>query len=262
EKRRHQFPHDLIREVVLADLSAARRALLHEQVAQALEQEESDRHFEQLAYHYTQAERAEKSVVYLERAGDQAIARHAYADAAAYYREAVGQLERMGRPLEAARLQVPFGAALRLLSRYDEALDALDCAVATYRRAADVDGLGRVALEISQVHLYRRTAHDGLVWLEPVTAELRQRGPSRGLARLYFCLASLSGVTGDYRRELEAIEQARACAPDIYASSDEGGWWREEHAATLFMLGRLEEAAFLLEDSLAVTSEGPRIEAL
>src|SRR5262249_46693035 len=29
EKRRHQFPHDLIREVVLADLSAARRALLH-----------------------------------------------------------------------------------------------------------------------------------------------------------------------------------------------------------------------------------------
>src|SRR5262249_6143180 len=128
--------------------------------------------------------------------------------------------------------------------------------------AVEVDGLGQVVLEISQVHLHRRSAHEGLVWLEPVIAELRQHGPSPGLARLYFCLASLSGVTGDYQRELAAIEQAKAYAPDLYASADEGGWWREEHAATLFMLGRLDEAAVLLEDALAVTSERPRMEAL
>src|SRR5262249_33690461 len=43
---------------------------------------------------------------------------------------------------------------------------------------------------------------------------------------------------------------------------DEGGWWREEHAATLFMVGRLDEAALLLEGFLSVTSARPRLEAL
>src|SRR5262249_34015125 len=113
-----------------------------------------------------------------------------------------------------------------------------------------------------RLHLHRRTAREGLIWLESVTADLTRRGHSPGWPRLYFCIASLHGVRGDYHQELEAIEQAKACAPDIYASADEGGWWREEHAATLFMLGRLEEAALLLKEFLAITSEVPRIEAL
>src|SRR5262249_56632107 len=142
------------------------------------------------------------------------------------YAEAAGQLEQVGRPLDAARVRVRLGAALRLLSRYEEALDALDQAFNTYRCAVEVDGLGQVVLEISQVHLHRRSAHEGLVWLDPVIAELHPHGPSPGLARLYFCLACLRGLRGDYQQELEAIEQARAYAPDIYAGADEGGWWR------------------------------------
>jgi predicted ATPase len=53
----YQFAHDVIREVIEADVGAARRAKLHRRMAEALEGLPGERPVERLAYH-TQPQRA------------------------------------------------------------------------------------------------------------------------------------------------------------------------------------------------------------
>jgi predicted ATPase len=73
----YQFPHDLIREVVEDNLSWARRTHLHWQIAEAVEQGPVVVPIGQIAYHYGRAGNWEKAGMYLERAGDHALALHA-----------------------------------------------------------------------------------------------------------------------------------------------------------------------------------------
>ncbi|HEX6818884.1 MAG TPA: AAA family ATPase, partial [Ktedonobacterales bacterium] len=85
DSQTYRFVHDVIREVVEADLGRARRQLLHRKVAEALEQR-GEHELEQLAYHYEQAGENAKALVYLERVGDRAIERYAAAEAEHIYR--------------------------------------------------------------------------------------------------------------------------------------------------------------------------------
>jgi len=82
----YQFTHDLIREVVLADLGTARRTLLHRRVAEVLEATVPTPAVTVLAHHYAQSDEQDKAILYLERAGDAARTRYAQTEAASSYR--------------------------------------------------------------------------------------------------------------------------------------------------------------------------------
>ena len=72
---RYDFSHDLIRSVVYADLSQARRQIMHTQLGDALEQVyagQLDQVVEWLAHHYHHGYRPGKALVYLQQAGQQA----------------------------------------------------------------------------------------------------------------------------------------------------------------------------------------------
>ena len=56
EPTAYRFAHDLIREVVEADLSAGRRMLLHRDIARALAAMPGEPPVEEVAYHYAQTE--------------------------------------------------------------------------------------------------------------------------------------------------------------------------------------------------------------
>src|SRR5262249_45303380 len=84
----YQFAHDVIREVVETDLGAARRAVLHRRVAQALEAQPGAAPPERVAYHYARSDARDKAALYLERAGDQAREQYANSAAEAFYRDA------------------------------------------------------------------------------------------------------------------------------------------------------------------------------
>src|SRR5207248_2605439 len=57
----YAFAHDVIREVVEADVSAARRAVLHQRVATALERDPSGASPELLAYHHARGGAPDKA---------------------------------------------------------------------------------------------------------------------------------------------------------------------------------------------------------
>jgi tetratricopeptide (TPR) repeat protein len=102
----YQFAHDVIREVVEADLGAARRTALHRRVAAALEQGSGEPPVAELAYHYTEGGAWEKALDYLVLAGDKAVAAYANQDALDFYARALTVCEKLGDAVLATAVSV------------------------------------------------------------------------------------------------------------------------------------------------------------
>jgi DNA-binding SARP family transcriptional activator/tetratricopeptide (TPR) repeat protein len=132
----YDFSHDKLRVLVYAEISLARRRLLHRRVAEGL----ADRarrgplaggaaHLgaaaSQIAYHYQQAGRDADAAEYFLLAGEHARALYANAEALAHFRSALA----LGHPA-AAGLHEAIGDLLTLGGLYDGALTSFERAAA------------------------------------------------------------------------------------------------------------------------------------
>jgi transcriptional regulator with XRE-family HTH domain/tetratricopeptide (TPR) repeat protein len=210
----YRFRHDLVREVVEADLTSARRALLHRRVAEALEAGPAEPAAEVLAYHYVRGGPTEKAVRYLEAAGDHALAQRALSAAAAYYRELVERLGSLSRPLGAARVREKWAEVLRLATQYDAALAVLEEATAAYRAAGDREGVARSVAAIGFIYAVLGTGRceEGLKRVQVTLAGLDEGTPSHGLAALYRMFAWLADAVGRHREAVTVAERAEELA--------------------------------------------------
>ncbi|GAC1434667.1 MAG: hypothetical protein NVSMB65_08680 [Chloroflexota bacterium] len=119
----YQFAHDVIREVVEADLGAARRTLLHRRIAALLEQQ-GDPPLEALAYHYARTGERPAAAHWLERAGDRAAAGFANAAALEHYAAARAHLLAMGTDAAGvSRLDEKLGDLHLLMGDFPQAQD-------------------------------------------------------------------------------------------------------------------------------------------
>jgi tetratricopeptide (TPR) repeat protein/transcriptional regulator with XRE-family HTH domain len=121
----YRFAHDVIREVVEADVGTAQRAMLHRQVAMALERM-PDTAAEVVAYHYAQTGELGQAARWLERAGDEARARFAHAAALAHYQAAKERLGSGRQAVRAAsRLEEKLGEVQLITGAYPQAREAI-----------------------------------------------------------------------------------------------------------------------------------------
>jgi tetratricopeptide (TPR) repeat protein len=255
----YQFVHDVIREVVEADLGAARCRVVHRQVAEVLEQSPGESPVELLAYHYARSDVVDKAVLYVEQAGDRAQTANAHTSAAAYYRELLRLLEERGGSGDADRARVArgwenLGGVLKSLARYDEALTALERSAALYGRQGDIDGAGRVVARIGRVHVLRGMPDEGFTRVRPVVEILASSGLSPSLAGLYAAMAELHDHVGRYEAQLDAAQRAVESASAVHdtrglaeANATRGG-------ALTFLL-RFDEALSALREA-AQLAEG------
>src|SRR4029077_16696692 len=92
---RFQFSHELIRQAVISELSAARRQRLHLDAADAIERvypTTLEDHAEDLAHHLWQAGKSadtERTIRYLQKAGEKAVQRSANLEAIDHFRKAL-----------------------------------------------------------------------------------------------------------------------------------------------------------------------------
>jgi tetratricopeptide (TPR) repeat protein len=96
-----RFTHNLIRETLYAGLTASKRVRLHGAVAEALEEiyGEASEHLAELAHHFAQASpegRAHKALDYALKAGNEAMRRLAYEQAAELFQLALEMDEQLG----------------------------------------------------------------------------------------------------------------------------------------------------------------------
>jgi tetratricopeptide (TPR) repeat protein len=266
EHDRYLFAHDVIREVVEADLGMARRKFLHRRIAEVLERQPDERPVELLAFHYERGGAQDKAVLYLEQAGDRAQAQYAHAAAESFYAAAVEVWERLGRSLEAARVRVKAAAALRLMARYDASQAALERAAAAFRAGGDHAQLIQVVAEIGRNYHYRGRHDEGLRWLEPQVTALETATtpefPRLALASLYQALGTLYGTLG---RCTEALAMT-ARSVDLIREVDAGTVLATalyRHAFSLMdIVGRIEDMQDAATEAARVAEAAGDLNAL
>jgi tetratricopeptide (TPR) repeat protein len=247
----YTFAHDVIREVVEADVGAARRALLHRRVAEALEGDSGGASPELLAYHYARGGVPDKAVVYLELAGDRAWAQRAQGAAETHYREVLDRLVTLGRTQDAVRVREKLGRVLHGAGRCDAALPLLQEAAEAFRAAGDWESVVRVTAWMGRAHAVRGTVHEGIALITALLERLDRGGTKTPLAALYEALAVLMFTAGRYAESLVAGERAVELAR---ASGDDATLVRAElgRANSVQLLGRLGDALRAYQDVLAL----------
>jgi tetratricopeptide (TPR) repeat protein/transcriptional regulator with XRE-family HTH domain len=249
----YAFAHDLVREVIAYDISTVRRALLHRQIAETLEQEPHAPP-ELLAHHYSRSDNQEKAIAYLEKAGDQARARFAHAEAAGYYRELVERFEALGQRREAARVREQLASVLAMLGRYEDAQAALEPATRAYQAERDIEGHLRAVAQEAFLYARRGLPAEGRVLLDSVLPSAERLPPSPALSSLYAALSWLCYADKSYADQLRASERGVSIAQAV---GDEGTLLdaEVEWSAALWMTGRLDEAERVIVERVLPVAE-------
>jgi transcriptional regulator with XRE-family HTH domain/tetratricopeptide (TPR) repeat protein len=250
----YRFTHDLIQEAILADLTAARRAELHRQVARALEAAPGEAQVERLAYHFAQGGEPERAVTYLERAAERARARQAYSEAADLQAVLAGTLDAIGQPARAAAIREVQGQILKLAARYDAALAAYDRAAQTYRALDDPEGYARATAHYARMHINRGTPEAGLARLQALLDPLGARLSAGARANVLMALGVICDACGRYGEALTAAERAVPLADAAYDRRLRGQA-RRLRGNMLNMLGRAAEGTVALIEALPLLEE-------
>ncbi|HEX2233175.1 MAG TPA: BTAD domain-containing putative transcriptional regulator [Thermoleophilaceae bacterium] len=220
ERSRFRFSHALVREVLYEGLSAANRARLHLQVAEALE----DLHagdlaprLAELAHHFCEANPFlpdPRAAGYARRAAERAADLLAYEEAARLFRMAYESLVAGAEPEERCELLLSQGEVLSRAGDMKPARDVFLEAADLARRSGLSEGLARAALGYGGRFVWARAAGDRRMvpLMEEALAALGE-GDSPLRARL---LARLSGALRDEpsparrdRLSEQAVEVAR-----------------------------------------------------
>jgi tetratricopeptide (TPR) repeat protein/transcriptional regulator with XRE-family HTH domain len=247
----YQFAHDLIHDVVLADLGGRRRKVFHQRIAEALEYQSGAAPVEQLAYHFTRAGNEVKAAFYLELAGKRAEQLHAPAEAEGYYRALVPLLERLERPATIAEICERWGKVLHTLARYDEALEVCERVVHLAEALGDQEQMWRALSEIGKSHVRRGTAQEGLRRLEGLYERIETNTPSPALVTMETTRAALYYGCQRFIEERAVAERAVALARIV---GEEALLVKALHAlclASSWSLVPVAEFAPLLEELIA-----------
>ncbi|HVA88841.1 MAG TPA: AAA family ATPase [Chloroflexota bacterium] len=207
------FAHDVIREVVEADMGAAWRAALHHRAGEALERGPAGAAPELLAYHFARGGDPDKSVYYLELAGDRAWGQRAHGAAEGHYREVLERLEPLEWVQAAARVREKLGEVLHGVGRHGAALAVLAQAAAAYDVGSDLEGVVRVTAAMGWTHRFQGTPLKGIALITALLERL-ERGSAAPppLATLYQALGRLLFTDGQYDASLAATERASTLA--------------------------------------------------
>jgi predicted ATPase len=257
ENATYHFPHDLIREVVLSDLSALRRRHWHGAIAAALEQLPGEPPIEQLAEHYLQADDREKAILYLERVGDRAKTLHAQKEAEGAYRVLLTRVDQLDHPQEHARVCWKLSRVLSAQGRNTEALGLLEQATEGFRLANDPARQWRTLAQMGLEHLYLGTQQAGLARLEPWLASVKQAGLPEVQTVFQSCLSTLYFCDGRYREALAESEEALAIARTLH-QAPRVRLATLMHAQAQLALGQqegLQALEALLSEQEAITDE-------
>jgi DNA-binding SARP family transcriptional activator len=248
------FTHALIREVRYRQHSAPRRTALHEAAAEAIQMlygAQLEDHMADLASHLEAAARdqstARAAVEALRRAGEQAAARQAFEDAAAWLQRAVA-LFNSAQPSDAGRCDVllSLAEALRASDRVPEARVAAADAGAYARQLSDGERLARAAFAFVGSHLVfkaGRPDQNDIAMLEEAVGAVPDTGATRVRLLARLCTAI---YYSDRFREVPRLADLAVQVARGSGSEDALGW----ALYTKFWDGLAPEKATMARDVL------------
>jgi transcriptional regulator with XRE-family HTH domain/tetratricopeptide (TPR) repeat protein len=189
----YRFPHDLIRETVLHDLSAARRVALHRAAGEAIETLGTPaRRAAELADHFAQAGEFARALPYALVAGDQARAVSAFVEAERQYRAAVAWARTARVEAQEADALAKLGALLGATLRYAEGVALLRQALELYADQHNSEAEAHTAMEFALAHDIHSPLEEASAYVAQRLAALSAQGLSpRGQTYLRYGLFHL-----------------------------------------------------------------------
>jgi predicted ATPase/DNA-binding XRE family transcriptional regulator len=218
----YQFAHDLIREVVEADLSAARRRALHRQVAALWEQRGEQCPPEALAYHYAQAGELSIALGHLMHAAQHAKQGGAHREEAALLKQAIDFAEQTGQQHLALELRIRRGTAFWGATLWAEAQTELKAALGQLgteqkiQRTEVLNILAELHHWLLDVPGLRRCAGEALELAEEI-------GRDDLAARAMCALAQADSSDGQTETALSYVSRALARAGDAHLAELSSG---------------------------------------
>jgi transcriptional regulator with XRE-family HTH domain/tetratricopeptide (TPR) repeat protein len=223
---RYQFAHDLIHEVILHDVGAARRIRLHRAVAEVIErlpEAERTRRASELADHLTLAGESMRALPYALLAGDQAEAVYALEEANRLFTVAAALAEaHADQRREAEALERLAKVRFKLL-RPAEACECGEQALRLFETLGDIEGQAEVMYWLALAQYECGMQEEAIARLQALLAHWSARGlsaPRQG--RLHLRLAGLLSNMGIHAEgpaafahlhaALQAAERAAALA--------------------------------------------------
>jgi tetratricopeptide (TPR) repeat protein/transcriptional regulator with XRE-family HTH domain len=212
----YQFLHDLIRDTVFQDLSAARRAVLHHAVGDALEALGfHERRAADLAHHFQQSGDTARALPYALLAGDQAESVYAHTEAEAHYRAALHAARDVGELAREAEALEKLGKVVLLVGRREEALELVERALQVYEVMKDQIGELHAVAALLEIYIGREVvdavvtrAQSVLTRVEMADVTALTPALASGLAAVYQGIAQLYFTAGRYQDQLPAASRA------------------------------------------------------
>jgi tetratricopeptide (TPR) repeat protein/transcriptional regulator with XRE-family HTH domain len=262
DEHSYTFAHDLIREALIEDMSAARRAMLHQHIAEILEQEAAQQPVEALAYHYSQAGLYEQAMGYLEQAGDRTRTAYAHEQAERYYRAWLDQALRLERPVEAARARFKLSGVLIVCGHFREALTLLEEALAFYQQTHDLEEQAKVAEKIGHVYAALGAAEEGILFLQHWLASPTL--PALSVYRRGALYLMLAYLLMNSSRNTEALPVAQQAVELVEQAQDTQllGTAKRYLGRAFRLLGRLKEAAQEFEAAVPLAEQAGDLRCL
>jgi tetratricopeptide (TPR) repeat protein len=230
----YRFRHGLVREVLYATLSRARRGELHRAAAQALEAVSASTReapVEALAHHHLAAGETRRALPHLITAARRSAARAGLGEATGFLEQALTILDELGEPSSPPRWSVleELGEVRFRQGHYAEALSTWRRAIEICAAAGDSDDCARLFARSARATGWPGVATRQSLALceEGLTAVGGKPGP--GLASLLHEAARAHTYAGSLDRGLALSREALAMAAEVGA--------REAHVESLTTLG-------------------------
>jgi tetratricopeptide (TPR) repeat protein/transcriptional regulator with XRE-family HTH domain len=212
----YDFSHDKLREVVYRDIGGARRRLLHQSVAEALERRGEDgrhEHDAQLAEHCERAHLWPKAMRHLLLAGDRSLALFATRDALHWLDRAVSLIEAHPEAIDPERrveIHARRGAARALAGQGEGAVADLrrvvDAARAAGEHARIRDALVRLGMAYRRADAY----DDAVTCLREALDESRAANEPHHAADTLYHLGTVAWSTGKNDQAIRFHQEAVA----------------------------------------------------
>jgi len=281
----YMFKHALTHDVAYSTLLIERRKNLHRLVAAGIEELYADRlpeQYEALAHHYYEAQDWEKSLEYLEKAGDKAVAAFANQDALDYYERALEVCEKIGPESmrEVARIAEKRG-------HVNFSIGAPDDAAADFSRMRDCgQALGDRRLEaagtawIGCMQTWGSAPEDGKGSLRQAYDIASEEGHEDLKTMTTFWLGSMFHIYGKIEDGRSFLREADEIVPELGDPLTRGFWafmrgmipnWEARYDASLQHLDRwravMDQSVFtmtgaLWNEALALSGNGQYSQAL
>ena len=258
----YRFAHDVVREVIEEDLGAGRRMLLHRRAAEALarlgEHVDGRHGATEIAWHFAQGDDPGSALPWTLRAGHRAEEAFAWEEAERQFRLALDQARRLAptgwRQATEAEALRELGRVLHVTTRYDEALEPLEKAAATFHSLDDPDGEAEAVTDIGQLHFVRGSLDEGLARVRPALESLQGRASPQTFGRLYHPLTELLLLTGQFpelhRRAEEWLALSRTLEDKVMLANA-----LSIYGTVLMTAGRVEEGVGQYEAAVAAAEE-------